>query len=156
MDYIFLDTNAFMKLYLNEKGSNWLRTFVVGKQIFVSQLVLIESATTLGRLYREGRYTRNQADSLYAQIFQERLKYGLIPIGSARQIERVAFLAFNLPTTLRLRALDGLHLVAAEIVQTKAKKENPPAAFTFLSSDQQLLKVAQTQGFLIENPEDYP
>jgi predicted nucleic acid-binding protein len=155
MEYLFLDTNAFLKLYLNEKGSNWIRTYVADKSLFVSQLVFIESATSLGRLYREGKYTRDQADSIYAQIRKERPKFGVVPLGAIRQTERVAFLAFNLPNDLRLRALDALHLVAAEIVLNRAKKEESSPTLTLVSSDVQLLKVAQAQGFVTENPEDY-
>ncbi|MEI6044900.1 MAG: hypothetical protein WCS37_11150 [Chloroflexota bacterium] len=32
----------------------------------------------------------------------------------------------------------------------------PPEPLTFVSSDGQLLKVIQSQGFIVENPENHP
>lgn len=156
MDYLFLDTSAFLKLYLNEAGSNWLKAFVIGKKVGVSQLVFVEVATTLGRLYREGVYTQTQVQQIYAQVRSDRYLYEVEPLGTKLQTKRVADLAFNLPVNLRIRALDGLHIAAAQTAQNRARRQRPPASFTFVSSDLQLLRVAQAQQFPVENPEDYP
>lgn len=47
MALVFLETSAFLKLYLVEKGSSWLKSFISGNQVVLSQLTLAESATTL-------------------------------------------------------------------------------------------------------------
>src|SRR5688500_5913592 len=109
MAYVFLDTSAFIKLYHLEQGSTWLKMFIMGKHIAVSELVLIESATTLGRLYRQGIYTKRRASQIYSEIYRERSKYVIAPLGSVLQRNKVVSLAFNLPIHLRLRALDGIH-----------------------------------------------
>ncbi len=151
MAYVFLDTNAFIKLYLNEKGSEWLRTFVLDKNSVLSELTFAETATTLGRLYRQGAYTRMEAVVRYNQIYQERFKFEIIRL-ETKQIYRVASLAFNLPANSRLRALDAIQLTAAN---ARADSQNPPVPLTFVSSDLQLLNVAQTIGFSVENPENH-
>jgi predicted nucleic acid-binding protein len=153
---LFLDTSAFLKLYVAEKGSNWLKTFASGNQLVISELTFYESATALRRRYLDGIFTRQEASKLYSQIYHDRFNYDIIAIGSDRQLNRVVSLSFNLPPNLRLRALDSLQLTAAIINQMRASNQQPHDIVTFVSSDQQLLKVAQAQGFAIENPEDHP
>ena len=155
MDALFLDTSAFIKLYRNEKGSDWLKTFILGKTSYISQLVLIEAATLLGRLYREGLYTQDQAEGLYKVIRQERFNYNILPLGTDRQTRNVANLAFYLPTTLRIRALDGIHLAAALEIQSKLINLQSDNTFTFVTSDVQLLRAAQVQNLTVENQEAY-
>ena len=63
---------------------------------------------------------------------------------------------FNLPISLRIRALDSIHLEAASVTFEATNSLTPPEPFLFVSSDRQLLQVAQGQGFTAENPEDHP
>lgn len=154
MDEAFLDTSAFMKLYIAEIGSAWLKTFLVGKQPVISELALIESATALRRRHLDGIYNRVQASALYSQIYQERTKYKIIPLDPERERRKIVTLSYNLPTNLRLRALDGLQLASA--LFSRQSGTTSALSFTFVTSDAQLLKVAQAQGFITENPEDYP
>lgn len=156
MEYVFLDTNAFLKLYHAEKGTTWLKTFVVNKQAIISELTFAESATTLARLYRQGIYTKRQASFLYHQIRNDRFSYTIIPLDFNIQLKQIVTLAFNLPANLRIRSLDAIQLTAAKIAQEQARNQTNFGSFTFVSSDVQLLRVAQAQSFLVENPEDYP
>ncbi|MEI6045056.1 MAG: hypothetical protein WCS37_11950 [Chloroflexota bacterium] len=39
MSLIFLDTSALLKLYLPEIGSSWLRSFMTGQQISISEAI---------------------------------------------------------------------------------------------------------------------
>ncbi len=156
MEYAFLDTNALLKLYHTEKGSTWVKTFVIGKQVIISELTFAESATTLSRLYRDGIYTKRQAARLYFEIESNRSNYTVIPLELVLQLNQVVILAFNLPTGLRIRSLDALQLIAAKKAQSEVIALDPLANFSFVSSDAQLLKVAQAQSFVTENPEDYP
>lgn len=151
MDVVFLDTNALLKLFKVEKGSNWLRNFIKDKEIFVSELAFIESATTLARLYRDGTFTKTQAANIFSQIQNSRLLYRVISLGGEPETKKIVSLAFNLPIPLRIRALDAIQLAAAEMSTSLAA----PSAFTFVSSDAQLIKAATARGFSVENPENY-
>ncbi|NWJ97026.1 MAG: type II toxin-antitoxin system VapC family toxin [Chloroflexi bacterium] len=153
---LFLDTSALIKLHLLEVGSSWLKSFIAGNQISISELALYESATVLRRRYLEGSITQPQALALYAQLQQESQSYDVIELRSERQLERVVALAFSLPQNLRIRALDSIHLVAAQISKEAANRLVPPEPFVFVSSDRQLLQVAQSQNLVTENPEDHP
>ncbi len=68
MTIIFLDTNALLKLYVSETGSNWLKNFVSGQQITISELALFEVITALRRRYTEGDFTKEEAIDLIGQI----------------------------------------------------------------------------------------
>jgi len=43
MSLIFLDTSALIKLHLLEVGSSWLKSFIAGNQISISELALYEA-----------------------------------------------------------------------------------------------------------------
>ncbi len=156
MDIAFLDSSAFFKLYRAEVGSNWLTAFVAGKEIAISQLALIEVATIIGRLYREGVYTRDEAVNFYNLIFRERRKYTVYPLGSNAQVQGVVSITFDLPINIGVRALDGIHLSVAKIVQTEANLQRPLTPFSFVTADKNLVKAARAAGFGVENPNDYP
>ena len=156
MTLAFLDTSALLKLYVAEIGSTWLTNFVADKQIVISELTLIESATALRRRYLEGIFTRRQAAALYARIRRHKTAYEIVIIGEERQIPRTITVAFNLPAPFRLRALDAIQLTASKIALDKANRLIPPIPLVFVSSDVQLLNVALSRGFTVENPENYP
>jgi uncharacterized protein len=156
MALVFLDTSALVKLYLPEIGATWLRNFVTNKDIVISELALFESATMLRRRYVEGEFTKDASLDLLAQIVKDSLTYKIVSIGNQSHLTKLTDLAFDLPQTLRLRALDAIHLLAALVALQAANNLAVPETFTFVSSDAQLLKVAQWQDFATENPEDYP
>lgn len=149
MTTIYLDTSAFLKLYLTESGSTWLKNYIIGKQVYISKLVLVESLTSLGRLYRQGILTRTDAEAISDHIDQDRPKYRLVQFITYAQIDRVENLVFTLPTNIYLRALDAIHLATAIGVR------NPNEPFVFVSADAQLLRAATVHGLSVENPETY-
>ena len=156
MDIAFLDSSAFFKLYRSEIGSNWLKAFVSGKKIAISQLALVEVATIIGRLYREGVYTRDEAVNFYNLIFSERRKYTVYPLGSNAQIQGVVSITFDLPINVGVQALDGIHLSVAKIIQDEANLQTLKTPLIFVTADKNLVKAAWAAGFVVENPNDYP
>lgn len=159
MDYLYLDTNALIKLYRNEKGSNWLRSFIIGKKIVVSELILFESATVIGKYYRSGEYFWQAANDLYSQLKQNCRNYDIVPLQISLLEAEVRVVAF--PQTLVkgasfVRALDAIHVASAQFARKDIMGRDPGANFVIVSSDGQLLKVAQVNGLVVENPEGYP
>jgi predicted nucleic acid-binding protein len=153
---IFLDTNALFKLYVTETGSNWLQNFVAGQQIALSELAFYEVATILRRRYVENYFNQVEALDLFSQIMQESVKYEILPLSDQVQLNRLVDIIFNLPNNLRIRALDAIHLTAAQIALEDSNNLNPPQPVIFVSSDVQLLRSAQVLGFNTENPENHP
>lgn len=155
MHKVFLDTNALIKLFVPEVGSSWLTNYVADKEIIISELALIESATVLRRRFQEGFFTRPQASILYVQIRRKTTQCTVIPINSKLHRNRLTSLAFNLPANFRIRALDAIHLAAASVEEKEASNKTPADVFTFVSSDLQLLRAVQALGIAIENPESH-
>jgi predicted nucleic acid-binding protein len=156
MDKLFLDTSAFLKLYLAEKGSTWLTNFVTNKDVSISELVLFESSNTLTRLFREGKISQNDAVTLLDQMLQNVKNYTLIPVSTTILIRKVNELGLSLPNSLRLRSLDAIHLATALIVQEATNKVIPNTGFTFVTADAQLVRTAKHFGLTTENPDDHP
>ena len=156
MDIAFLDSSAFFKLYIPETGSGWVKAYVANKKIVISQLAFIEAATTLGKRYRDGDYTRQQALDLYNFIFRERRKYTIYPLGSNAQIQGVVSITFDLPINVGVRALDGIHLSVAKIIQDEANLQTLKTPLIFVTADKNLVKAARAAGFVVENPNEYP
>ncbi len=156
MDIAFLDTNALMKLYIPEPGSIWLSTFVSNRQIIISELALIEISTVLRRLYSQGLYTRSATINLINHIEGDSITFEIIEFGGDLFRDRLTNLIFRLGIGIRIRALDAIHLTCAAIALADFSIANPISGFTFVSSDRQLLQAALSEGFTVENPENYP
>lgn len=157
MDYIFLDSNALVKLYITERGSSWLTNFIVGKQIYFSELAIFENVTTFVRRYLAGDFDRSQARTLLARLTQDcNTTYKVVMLDGKLQANDVFAVAEQWPTTSRIRTLDTIQIAAAKTILEIANLQQPPASFKLVSSDTQLLRVAQVQGLIVENPENYP
>lgn len=155
MGFLFLDTSAFIKLYLVEKGSTWIRNLAANNQIIISELTLAEAINILTRLFRDTTLSRADASNIIATINIQNAKYVNVPLEVKNQLGMLTALGFNLCGNLRLRTLDALQLVGAEIAKNRVLVQDPAATFIFVSSDAQLLRVAQARGFTTENPENY-
>jgi predicted nucleic acid-binding protein len=156
MAFLFLDTNAFLKLFLNETGSTWIRNFIINNHVIVSELTWAEATNTLTRLYRDGVFSQRDASNILTNIDAQIRQFVVIPLEITNQLNSLTSLGFNIPANLRLRTLDAFQLIAAEIANAAVNTPNSPATFIFVSSDRQLLQVAQARGFTVENPENYP
>jgi predicted nucleic acid-binding protein len=106
MDRVFLDTNSLLKLYLlSEVGSSWLRNYILGKKVVISELSLFETLTVARRLYVEGKLTFTESSDMFNQILRERVNYNIVPMGGEPQLRELSNIVFGLANNLRLRAL---------------------------------------------------
>ena len=156
MSILFLDTSVALKLYLREVGSSWLQTRIQGNQIAVSELVFYEFATVLRRRWLEGSLIITEVVSLYERVVYDSQNWDVLRLAVDHQLDRLIDITRHVPASYRVRALDGIHLAAAEIAQEAANGLTPPEPFVFVSADKQLLQVAQVRSFAVENPEDHP
>lgn len=156
MAFLYLDTSSFVKLYLVEKNSNWIRINVKGNQVIISELTLAETTNVITRLFRDGKITQHKASTILAVINRQSTNFIIIPLRIREQLGNFTSLGFSLPASLRLRTLDSIQLLAAENARNNIITQDPSGDFTFVSSDIKLLQVAQARGFSIENPENYP
>jgi predicted nucleic acid-binding protein len=156
MEVAFLDTSALLKLFFTEIGSTWLANFVKTRQIAVSELVLFEATVSIRRKLVSGTLTKLEAYAAINKINIASGVYTIVPLGGKTLLDAVEDVIFQLPDTLVIRSLDAIHLASAVQIFDNAKLLTPPKPFVFVSSDAQLLRVAQAQKLLTENPEDHP
>lgn len=156
MDIAFLDSSALMRVFLTETGSQWLRRFLRGKTIAISELALYEITVTMRRIYINNMLTLKKANNIIDQIVAGSATYDVYPLGGPAEQSEIRNLVFGLPNTAFVRTLDAIHLNAALKAFEVAKALTPPPAFIFISADRQLIRTAQSEGLPTENPEDHP
>ncbi len=129
MAFLFLDTNAFLKLFLNEKGSGWIRDFIINNEVSISELTLAETANSLTRLFREGKVSQNDVVYLLTVITKQAATFEIVPLEVQNQLQDLTSLGLGIPTTLRLRTLDALQIIASELAKADILAQDLAATF---------------------------
>ena len=153
MGIYFLDTSALVKRYVTEPGSNWVILHCkpdAGHTIIISQATLVEAVAALCSKVRttDVRQRISEADrdyniSLFRQDVQR--QYNIVQVNSATYTS-----AGDLCRVHKLRAYDAIQLACVLYVRTTLAPLG--IAPTFISSDSELLKIAQVEGLGIGNP----
>lgn len=109
---VYLDTSAFVKLFVDEPESDALNAELsaVG-EVVVADLTMTEFASALARRTRERVLTSAQARRLYGEA--ERLRSACRLIESTPPVQRRAARLLLTTTQVPLRTLDALHLALA-------------------------------------------
>lgn len=154
MKISFLDSSALVKRYVTEVGSIWIQaltTPTVPQMIIVARITWVEVLSAFARLQREGKIDSAQMTKT-RHIFQYdwETQYQQVEI-DAQVIETAGQLVQKYP----LRAYDSVQLAAALILYPFFLKIDPKI-FTFVSADARLLNIAQAEGLVTENPNNYP
>lgn len=142
----FVDTSALAKRYISEVGSVWVRSWILPKvqhQVVVSETVLVEMASLLGRHARSGNLSMVASNRLQ-RTFKRHFQSQYIVIKLATPILREAS---TIVGKHGLRALDAIQLACAVRAQ---KQINTP--IIFISADANLLIAATAEGFGVDNP----
>lgn len=154
MNLYFFDSYALVKRYVHEVGSRWVQAVTVSTTsniLFVSRITWVEVLSALARLQREGRIDPSKITTTL-QIFQ----YDWINQYQIVELDQdITELAGQLVQRYPLRAYDGVQLASVLSLHPFFAKIDPQM-FTFVCADDRLLTVAQTEGMLIENPNNHP
>ncbi|WP_417908776.1 type II toxin-antitoxin system VapC family toxin [Candidatus Electronema sp. PJ] len=151
----FLDTSALVKKYMTEKGSAWIEALTdpdSDRQIIIlASVTWVETLSAFSRLHRENRVD----PELLAQtvrLFKTEWAslYHIVDVEQS-DIKTAGRLVQRHP----LRAYDSIQLACALKIYS-AFSQTAPDAFSFVSADKQLLAAAQTEGLLVENPNNHP
>ena len=112
---VYLDASALAKVYLKEKDSDALESFLLGRvDLMVSDLGITEVVSAIARKTREACLTPANAHKVYAAIrkdFDEGT-YLRLDMGGAVH-RRAEHLLMSAPDNAPLRAADALHLALA-------------------------------------------
>lgn len=150
----YVDTSALVKRYVAEVGSAWVRRMVarpVHEVLYTAALTEVEVRSALHRLLREGRLDAAQAQRLTQRVAQHfTRRYQLIRI-----TRTVVAQAGRLVESHPLRAYDAVQLACALTVRRGMSQRGMPPPL-FVAADTTLLAAAGAEGFLVENPLQYP
>lgn len=143
----FIDTSAFLKLFIAEGGSDRMLRFAAAENDrakVVSALLPVEARSAICRLRDGRRMTHQVALSALAAVAEELQHLTVQPL-TPSVLKAAAVLAER----YSLRALDSLQLGSA----LGARELFDAPQMRFIASDRELLKAAEAEGFIIWNPE---
>jgi predicted nucleic acid-binding protein len=150
----FLDSSALIKRYVVEIGSPWIKTLTdsqTGNSLLVVRITWVEVLSAFARRQREGGITAAEVAALIAKFRSEfNSRYRVIEVDLAL-VERAGELIVQYP----LRAYDAVQLASALRVQSLLTSM-PETQLIFVSADNRLLDIAQSERLATDNPNNYP
>lgn len=134
---LFFDTSAFIKRYVDEKGSQKVQALLMdADEVGLSVLILPESLSTLSRLLRENRISQKNYLDLKKAIVTDVSHIDFCGMTTAVIEKTVVCLERN-----PLRALDAIHLGSALVYQPDL----------FVSADHRQITAAKQEGLSVED-----
>jgi predicted nucleic acid-binding protein len=154
MTTYYADSSALVKRYVNEAGSDWMRTTCDPESAHVIALAhigLVKIAAALAVKYRQGVLPASVRDGLLRDIQRDgQGQYWLIDVDQDIVVQAIA-----LTRRQKLRGYDAVHLACALFLQETLLAHNLPTPI-LLSADQELSAAAQAEGLVTEDPNSYP
>lgn len=146
---LYLDTSAFVKLYVNEPGAKSVHDALDRADLVSSHWIAYpEMRATLGRLHRAGRQTRAELTRHEREFESDwRAVYAVLPE------EHMLRHAGDLAVRFGLRGYDSVHLAAAVSLANGAHRH----PMCFASFDDELNDAASALGLpLLDAARDRP
>ena len=145
MTNYYFDTSAFLKIFVEEDGSDKVHALVEdleGGELIILDLTILEARSAIRRLEREGNISAERAHNVLRQIASD--------VGSMYFVQQTATAmreAERLLDRYVLRTLDALQL--AGYLMARQGMRYP---LIFVCADIRLLDVATQEGLDILNP----
>ena len=134
---LYLDTSAWIKVYIDEYHSEAVREAVIHSEAVSTHTVTYpETRATLARLRRENRLTPEGLDTAKAAFAGDWVRFARVQAS-----ESLLTRAGELAELLSLRGYDSVHLAAAEHVRVQSSAEVLFACF-----DSRLNRAAEVLG----------
>jgi len=139
----YFDSSALVKRYVDERGTDSVKSILsTGGEIATSKLTYPEILSALMRKHRAGEISKKLLQDIVAR-FQRDWYHILVLEFHNDLLQKVKFLLERHP----LKAADAIHLSSALWLKLSSKVD-----VTFIASDLNLLKAAQTEKLQIINP----
>lgn len=151
--YLYFDTSALVKHYIEETGSQWVQSLIRSKRTMVltSSLTRIEGACTFARRHREGVLSEDDLTQVCSVFNYDLAHHYVLTEAEPAILSSAQQLALRYP----LRAYDAVQLATAEFSNAQLVQARKPP-LTFVCADDRLLAIAQAEGLLVENPNYHP
>ena len=151
----FLDTSALVKRYVPEIGSDWILSITdpaTDNHLAISQITWVEVHSALARRLRDGSLSAQRFDLIVQKVREDfENEYRVIDVDRTL-IETATELVMQHP----LRAYDSVQLASALRFQSTTLLSQPETRLIFISADNRLLDIAQSEGLATDNPNNYP
>ena len=135
----FFDTSALIKNYIEEPGTdNVASIFDKADEIFVSEICIIESISTIRRIYEENKITKKDYENLKEEIKKDNQYFSRI------SIENVYSIAEKLIDKYQLKSLDSIQLGSMILLRNQIDY--------FVCCDKKLLEAANKEKIKTINP----
>jgi predicted nucleic acid-binding protein len=146
---LFLDSNAVVKYYVMEPGSDWVQNLVNANEniCLLCAISMVEVASALAQLQRSSHLGKQRLRRIYTN-FREDIRQGQFFTHAidTKTLDLAAEIALRYP----LKGFDATQvasaILAAEILDTDV---------IFISGDKQALHAALSEGLAIDNPFDH-
>lgn len=149
----FLDTSALVKRYVPEIGSEWILSITdpaTDNDLTISQITWVEVHSAFARRLRDGSLSAERFGLIVQKVREDfENEYRVIDIDQTL-IETAGELVMQHP----LRAYDSVQLASALRFQSTLVSV-PDTQLIFVSADNRLLDIAQSEGMAFDNPNNY-
>lgn len=150
----FFDSSALVKRYITEAGTSWIQMVAMPhtrNTLIIARITWAEVLSALARRQREGTLLPDGvAKAIRAFRYDIDMQYQVIEID-----RKLVEAAGNLVGQHPLRAYDAVQLAA--LLRVQASFANAKStSLTFISADDRLLRIAQSEGLLTDNPNHHP
>lgn len=141
--HLYLDTSAFVKLFVAEPGTDLARRAVGDAySVRASELAYPEARSAFARLHREGALDDERLGTAVGWLDRSWGEVGFNPITPDSEVCR---LAGNLAGKHSLRAYDAVHLATALHLRANYRPDPAGDIVYFLTFDQNLRRAAEAE-----------
>ena len=148
------DTSAIVKLYVPERGSDYVRQLAATDEIVIASITVVEFAAALRRRAVAGDLTVDQRDSTYQRFLADASEFSLVEANDAVRKEAARLLLDEPRVAGRLRGFDAVQLATAR-VWFEALRRASIEAGAFVVADGALRDAAAALGMRVDNPEEH-
>ena len=146
----YIDSSAFLKLYIQEEGSSRMMSLVQGldrHDIVILDISLVESRSALRRKQRSGEISLGEADSLVGRIYRDAESQYRVESSTPEILRDAARLIDSHP----LRTYDAVQLAGCLAVRNSVL-----LPLAFVCADFRLCAAAGSEGLAVLNPLQEP
>ncbi len=141
MSVYYLDSSAWVKRYVQERGSTRVHSLFARRERIAS--------ATLGYVEAVAALSRRLSEEDFALV-ESRLKLDWQNMTRLQLTDEVVERAVNLARRYRLRGADAVHMATALNLDAALAEIND--AVILVASDDELLDAARADGLRVENP----
>lgn len=150
----YFDSSTAVKRYAPEKGSGWVKTIVepaAENVIYLGQIGVVEIAAALSKKVRTKELTQENYEAALQLFLADVQNEEYL---TASLSDAVVQLAVDLTKRHPLRGYDAVHLATAVSLNAALLAAEFPH-LAFVTGDRILREAAQSEGLVVENPDEH-